>query len=344
MHHRDVGVAVAVLAVREDRERAAAGPDRHRVPGRLRRLAVAQQLRRADRRGRLHLVAVPGSPRGHRVLLGLRPGVSPVGPDQRRRARRQPKTSRLALMLVLSAAVALTARLAAPWPSATCVTGSIISVPRGRAARGDGTGRPAPRDHRDRRPGDEGRRRACLLFSNVKGSELPVLINQFATERRTCMAFGVDRLDELGERVQDVLEMTPPEGMMDKIRALGKLKSLADSRPKVVRSGPCQEVVLDPPDLDEAADDDVLAGGRRRLHHAARGDHAATRAPACATSACTGSSGSTRPPPRCTGRSTRTPRPTGGGWARGWTSPSPSGSTRSPPTRPPRRCPSTSTS
>src|SRR5262249_6828535 len=36
----------------------------------------------------------------------------------------------------------------------------------------------------------------------------------------------------------------------DKIRALGKLKSLADSRPKVVRSGPCQEVVLDPPTLD----------------------------------------------------------------------------------------------
>ena len=91
----------------------------------------------------------------------------------------------------------------------------------------------------------------ALLFSNVQGSELPLLINQFATERRTCMAFGVDRLDELGERVQDVLEMTPPEGMMDKIRALGKLKSLADSRPKVVRSGPCQEVVLDPPDLDK---------------------------------------------------------------------------------------------
>ncbi len=77
----------------------------------------------------------------------------------------------------------------------------------------------------------------ALLFTNVKGSSMPLLINQFGTERRTCMAFGVESLDELGERVSQVLEMAPPEGMMDKIRALGKLKSLADSRPKIVSSG-----------------------------------------------------------------------------------------------------------
>ena len=64
------------------------------------------------------------------------------------------------------------------------------------------------------------------------------------------MAFGVDRLDDLGDRVQSVLEMTPPQGMLDKIRALGKLKSLADSRPKTVRSGPCQEIVMETPSLD----------------------------------------------------------------------------------------------
>jgi 4-hydroxy-3-polyprenylbenzoate decarboxylase len=90
----------------------------------------------------------------------------------------------------------------------------------------------------------------ALLFSNVKGSQLPLVINQFGSERRACLAFGVERLDELGERVADVLEMAPPEGLMDKLRALGKLKSLADSRPKLVSSGPCQEVVMDPPSLD----------------------------------------------------------------------------------------------
>ena len=39
----------------------------------------------------------------------------------------------------------------------------------------------------------------ALLFENVKGSRLPLLINQFGTERRMCLAFGVQRLDELGE-------------------------------------------------------------------------------------------------------------------------------------------------
>src|SRR6185436_1793985 len=70
------------------------------------------------------------------------------------------------------------------------------------------------------------------------------------TERRMCLAFGVERLDELGEKVASVLELQPPQGMGDKIRALGKLKSLADSRAKTVSKGPCQEVVLDRPDLD----------------------------------------------------------------------------------------------
>ena len=90
----------------------------------------------------------------------------------------------------------------------------------------------------------------ALLFRNVRGSSMPLLINQFGTERRMCMALGVERLDDLGAKVSDVLEMTPPEGFVGKIRALGKLKSIADSRPKVVGSGPCQEVVLDPPSLD----------------------------------------------------------------------------------------------
>ncbi len=65
-----------------------------------------------------------------------------------------------------------------------------------------------------------------------------------------CLAFGVDRLDELGDKVSSVLEMQPPQGIGDKLRALGKLKSLADSRPHTVSSGPCQELVLDQPDLD----------------------------------------------------------------------------------------------
>ena len=38
----------------------------------------------------------------------------------------------------------------------------------------------------------------ALLFRNVRGSPMPLLINQFGTERRMCMALGVERLDDLG--------------------------------------------------------------------------------------------------------------------------------------------------
>jgi 4-hydroxy-3-polyprenylbenzoate decarboxylase len=90
----------------------------------------------------------------------------------------------------------------------------------------------------------------ALLFESVKGSRLPLLINQFGTERRMCLAFGVEELDELGRKVADVLELQPPAGLMDKVRSLGKLKSIADSMPKEVSKAPCQEVVLTGDDVD----------------------------------------------------------------------------------------------
>jgi len=90
----------------------------------------------------------------------------------------------------------------------------------------------------------------ALLFENVKGSERPLLINQFGTERRMCLAFDAGSLDEVGRRLGEVLEMQPPQGLAEKVKGLRKLKSLADSRPKTVRSGPAQEIVLTGDDVD----------------------------------------------------------------------------------------------
>ncbi len=86
----------------------------------------------------------------------------------------------------------------------------------------------------------------ALLFRRPKGSAHPLLINQFGTERRMCLAFGEESLDAVGRKVEDVLEMQPPHGLVEKVKGLGKLKRLADSLPKVVRGGPCQELVLEP--------------------------------------------------------------------------------------------------
>ncbi len=94
----------------------------------------------------------------------------------------------------------------------------------------------------------------ALLFERPKGSDHALLVNQFGTERRMCLAFGVASLDDVAARVQSVIEMQPPDGLVDKVRGLVKLKSLADSMPKSVRSGPAQELVLD----GDAVDLDLL--------------------------------------------------------------------------------------
>src|SRR5947209_13840692 len=51
----------------------------------------------------------------------------------------------------------------------------------------------------------------ALLFENVKGSEHPVLINQFGTERRMCLALDAPSLDSVGAHIGVVHKMQPPQ-------------------------------------------------------------------------------------------------------------------------------------
>jgi 4-hydroxy-3-polyprenylbenzoate decarboxylase len=90
----------------------------------------------------------------------------------------------------------------------------------------------------------------ALLFTDVAGSRLPVLINQFGTDRRMCMALGTESLDALGARIETLMDLQPPQGVVAKMKALGKLRELASFSSKMVKDAPCQEVWLDEPDLD----------------------------------------------------------------------------------------------
>src|SRR5262249_35053772 len=90
----------------------------------------------------------------------------------------------------------------------------------------------------------------ALLFERPAGSDVPLLINQFGTERRMCLAFGVSELDEIADRVGQILELQPPEGLAAKVRGLKTLKSIADSRPRTVKRGACQEIVLRGDEVD----------------------------------------------------------------------------------------------
>jgi len=83
----------------------------------------------------------------------------------------------------------------------------------------------------------------ALLFERVEGSSMPLLINTFGTEARTAWALGVARLDELGERLRQLLDLRVPGSLIEKLKKGLELLEVARTGPKLVRSGPCQEVV-----------------------------------------------------------------------------------------------------
>jgi 4-hydroxy-3-polyprenylbenzoate decarboxylase len=86
----------------------------------------------------------------------------------------------------------------------------------------------------------------ALLFENVKGHPgHKVLINQFGSERRMALALGVDRLDEIAERIRGLMDVKAPEGLLDKLKMLPQLGALTSAFPKTVsaKDAPCKEMI-----------------------------------------------------------------------------------------------------
>ena len=84
----------------------------------------------------------------------------------------------------------------------------------------------------------------ALYFSKVRGSEMPLAINLFGSERRMAAAFGVKTAGEVAARIESFTEMKAPSGILEKIQMIPKLGELNALSPKLVSSGACQEVVI----------------------------------------------------------------------------------------------------
>jgi 4-hydroxy-3-polyprenylbenzoate decarboxylase len=87
----------------------------------------------------------------------------------------------------------------------------------------------------------------ALLFENIAGHPgHKVLINQFGSKRRMAMALGVERLEEIAERIQDLMNMKAPQGLLGKLKMLPQLGELASAFPKIgsAKDAPCKEVIL----------------------------------------------------------------------------------------------------
>ncbi|HEU5196313.1 MAG TPA: UbiD family decarboxylase domain-containing protein, partial [Methylomirabilota bacterium] len=95
----------------------------------------------------------------------------------------------------------------------------------------------------DRISKTSGEGNVALLFERVAGSEMPVLVNAFGSHDRMALALGVERLDELGERVAKLVDARIPGGFADKLRKVGTLIDVARAAPRTVTQAPCQEIV-----------------------------------------------------------------------------------------------------
>lgn len=92
----------------------------------------------------------------------------------------------------------------------------------------------------------------ALLFEN-NGTDFPVLINAFGSEKRMCIALGVNNLDEIGLGISNLFgELTEPKkSIIDKLRLLPTLSNVASWMPKTIKGkGLCQEVIHKNPDIN----------------------------------------------------------------------------------------------
>lgn len=89
----------------------------------------------------------------------------------------------------------------------------------------------------------------ALLFTNVKGYGMPVLINAFGSMKRMCLALETESLDDIANRIRALIKPKVPENFLDKLAMLPMLMEVGKFPPKVTQlPAPCQEVVITDPD------------------------------------------------------------------------------------------------
>ena len=90
----------------------------------------------------------------------------------------------------------------------------------------------------------------ALLFEQVVGKQIPLLINAFGSMKRMALALGVDDIETIAAEISKLIQTRPPKTFKDKLRLLSELVKLAGIPPKLVKEAPCQEIIDREPDLN----------------------------------------------------------------------------------------------
>ena len=90
----------------------------------------------------------------------------------------------------------------------------------------------------------------ALLLKNVKHqgrkSNMPVLVNLFGNIERIAMGMNCDKenIKDIGEALAIMRQPIPPGSIKEAFNMLPLVKKMLNMKPKIVKSAPCQEVVL----------------------------------------------------------------------------------------------------
>ena len=90
-----------------------------------------------------------------------------------------------------------------------------------------------------------------LLFENVDNHSIPVAANLFGSEEKICDALGVDNLEDLYSKSEDLISLVDKENssLKEKIDSAFSLLNIAKILPKSVKKAACQEKILNPEDF-----------------------------------------------------------------------------------------------
>jgi 4-hydroxy-3-polyprenylbenzoate decarboxylase len=81
-----------------------------------------------------------------------------------------------------------------------------------------------------------------ILFNKVKGSNIPVVINLFGSERHMSYALGVKEAKDIGESLTDLLKIKMPTSILDTLKMLPMIKEIFSYTPKIKNNAPWMDV------------------------------------------------------------------------------------------------------
>src|SRR5512147_3152268 len=74
-------------------------------------------------------------------------------------------------------------------------------------------------------------------------SPFPVAINTMGSWKRMALSLGAASVEEVAAELGSLMKAKPPTGFKEAIKLLGTALDLRHAKPRIVKDGPCKEVI-----------------------------------------------------------------------------------------------------